>query len=242
VRLWIDTDVGDNPDDAVALVVARAHPGVELVGVSTTGGDHQRRVALAASLVDAPVVAGSEPDVLARRVADGDLDAMLAIGPLTNVARLLVLGASLPPLTVMGGALAPVPHRGTVYGIEHNFGADPAAASVVIAATDALVVPLDVTASMRVDERELQQLLDAAPVLASEIEVWRARAGLPLVLHDPLALLACTGEPVVDTAVRALAVDPGTGEVRVDGDGREHAVAVGADVHAAVDRLLALLR
>jgi hypothetical protein len=62
------------------------------------------------------------------------------------------------------------------------------------------------------------------------------------VLHDPLALLACTGEPVVDTAVRALAVDPGTGEVRVDGDGREHAVVVGADVHAAVDRLLALLR
>ena len=38
VRLWIDTDIGDNPDDAVALLCAAAHPDVELVGVSTTGG------------------------------------------------------------------------------------------------------------------------------------------------------------------------------------------------------------
>ena len=39
MRLWIDTDVGTNPDDAVALLCALAHPEVDLVGVSTVGAD-----------------------------------------------------------------------------------------------------------------------------------------------------------------------------------------------------------
>ena len=37
VRLWIDTDVGDNPDDAVALLVAAAHPDVESGGCQHHG-------------------------------------------------------------------------------------------------------------------------------------------------------------------------------------------------------------
>ena len=69
MRLWIDTDVGDNPDDAVALLCAAAHPDIELVGVSTTGGQTEWRAELARQLVDAVVVPGERPDELASQFA-----------------------------------------------------------------------------------------------------------------------------------------------------------------------------
>src|SRR2546429_8813925 len=53
VRLWIDTDIGTNVDDAVALLAAVAHPSVELVGVSTVGADPERRAAVAVGLLAA---------------------------------------------------------------------------------------------------------------------------------------------------------------------------------------------
>jgi len=34
-NIWIDTDIGDDIDDAVALWVAARHRGLRLVGVST---------------------------------------------------------------------------------------------------------------------------------------------------------------------------------------------------------------
>ena len=39
MRLWVDTDIGDNPDDTIALWCAAHSPDVELVGVSTVDGD-----------------------------------------------------------------------------------------------------------------------------------------------------------------------------------------------------------
>jgi pyrimidine-specific ribonucleoside hydrolase len=241
VRLWIDTDVGDNPDDAVALLCAANHPALELVGVSTTAGDPERRAALAAALVEAPVIMGSRPDDLARALVSARLDALLAIGPLTNIARLLSVGLTLPPLTVMGGALAPVYHRGATRVVEHNFASDPAAASVVIASTDATVVPLDATVAMRLDDAGCDALGRAAPVLVAEIEAWRARHAQPIVLHDPLALLVCAGEPMVTTAPRTITVDPHTGEVWGAAEGRKHAVVRDVDAESAVHRVLGLL-
>jgi inosine-uridine nucleoside N-ribohydrolase len=241
VRLWIDTDVGDNPDDALALLLAAAHPAIEIVGVSTTGGDPDRRAAVASALVSAPVTKGSEPDELARRVRAARLDALLAIGPLTNVARLVTIGVVLPPITLMGGALAPVFHRGATQTVEHNFGSDPTAASVVVASTDATIVPLDMTVAMSIDDRTCDALLHRAPALVPEVETWRARNAQPLVLHDPLALLVCAGEPVATTSPRSLLVDPSTGVVRVDPGGAGHAVVTDVDAASAVDRVLQLL-
>ena len=39
MRLWIDTDIGDDPDDTVALWCAARSSDAELVGVSTVDGD-----------------------------------------------------------------------------------------------------------------------------------------------------------------------------------------------------------
>lgn len=64
VRLMIDTDVGDNVDDAFALVLAARLPEVELVGVTTVGSAPWVRAQLARMVLgvcgrgDVPVSAG----------------------------------------------------------------------------------------------------------------------------------------------------------------------------------------
>jgi inosine-uridine nucleoside N-ribohydrolase len=83
VRLWIDTDIGDNPDDAVALLAAAAHPGVDLVGVSTTGGRTDWRAELARELVpigdQIPVVAGERAGELLQAIRSAALDRVLGL-------------------------------------------------------------------------------------------------------------------------------------------------------------------
>jgi purine nucleosidase len=64
VRLWIDTDIGTDVDDALALAYVLRHPGFELVGLSTVFGDVSLRARIAEALlakaggVRVPVVPG----------------------------------------------------------------------------------------------------------------------------------------------------------------------------------------
>lgn len=241
MRLWIDTDVGDNPDDAVALLCAMGHPDIELVGVSTTGERTEWRAELARQLVDVTVVPGERPDELASQFARSRADALLAIGPLTNIAALCVLEPAMPPLTVMGGVLQPVRHRGRLRRVEWNFGRDPAATAAVVAAMGLTLVPLDVTVAMSVEPDVVAQLVARAPQLGPEIARWAAEHDDPVVLHDPLALLVAADEPFVTIERRRLSADPYDGMVRDAPAAREHSVVVAVDAPAAVDRLLRLL-
>ena len=248
MRLWIDTDVGTDPDDAVALRCAAAHPDVELVGVSTVDGDTEWRADIARTLVDAPVVSGYR--LTPAELGATEPDALLAIGPLTNVARLVASGVVPPRLGVMGGVLRPVRHRGAVRDIEHNFGAEPAAARLVIQhAPGVLLCPLDVTVRMRPSADELRRLVEGAPVLGPMFDEWVAvqrAAGVPrdeavVRLHDPLALLALIGEPVVAIERRMLTVDD-DGRIH-QGPGRGRPVETVTDVNAAdaMKRIVALV-
>jgi inosine-uridine nucleoside N-ribohydrolase len=248
MRLWIDTDVGTNPDDAVALLCAAGHRDVDLVGVSTVDGDTEWRAEIARTLVDVSVVPGARLD--ARNVAASQAEALLAIGPLENVARLAAAGALPPRLGVMGGALRPVHHRGAVREVEHNFGTVPAAAVAVIGHTPGvLLCPLEVTVRMRPSAADLGALVDAAPVLGPMLDDWRERhrAGgvaddeAAVRLHDPLALLALVGEPVVDVERRALTVDE-RGAVHADpGHGRAVDVVTDVDAVRAMERIVELV-
>ena len=240
MRLWVDTDVGDNPDDAVALLCAAAHPAVELVGVSTTGGRTEWRAELARGLVDVEVVPGEEPDRLAGRLTEAAPDALLAIGPLTNVAALLTVGLTLP-VVAMGGTLGSVRHRGRVRHVESNFGADAGAAAVVVERADLTIVPLDVTVAMRLDAPTLALFLAADARLVPEVARWTTAHDDPVVLHDPLALLVVAGESFVETARRRIAVDQYDGAVREVGAGRDQTVVTGVDAAGAIDRILDLL-
>ena len=198
-RLWIDTDIGTNVDDAVALLAAVAHPAVELIGVSTVGSDPERRAAVAVGLlanagVDlgaVTVVAGAEEAVSAMEAAAPD--GLLAIGPLTNVAAMTAAGLRPPDVTIMGGALRPVEHRGELRTVEHNFSSDPDAAAAVLAVPGAVVVPLDATVATRLDQRLLSRLVATAPVLEPMVGSWIAEWG-EVVLHDPAALLVAAGD------------------------------------------------
>jgi inosine-uridine nucleoside N-ribohydrolase len=241
VRLWIDTDVGDNPDDAVALLCAAGHPDIELVGVSTTGGQTEWRAELARQLVDTVVVPGERPDALASQFAGARADALLAIGPLTNIAALSVVQPAMPPLTVMGGVLQPVRHRGRLRRVEWNFGRDPAATAAVLSAMGLTLVPLDVTVEMRVEADVVAELVARAPRLEPEIARWASEHDDPVVLHDPLALLVAADEPLVTIERRRLSADPHDGTVRDASTAREHSVVVAVDAPAAVDRVLRLL-
>jgi inosine-uridine nucleoside N-ribohydrolase len=248
VRLWIDTDVGTNPDDSVALLCAAGHRDVDLVGVSTVDGDTEWRAEIARTLVDAPVVPGARLGV--RDVAASQAEALLAIGPLENVAHLAAAGGLPPRLGVMGGVLRPVHHRGAVQEVEHNFATEPTAARAVIGhAPGLLLCPLDVTVRMRPSAADLDDLVDAAPVLGSMFDEWREKhraGGVPddeeaVRLHDPLALLALVGEPVVAVERQALTVDE-RGAVDAD-SGRGRAVDVVTDVDAvrAMERIVELV-
>jgi pyrimidine-specific ribonucleoside hydrolase len=248
VRLWIDTDVGGDPDDAVALLCAAGHPSVELVGVSTVDGDTEARAAVARQLVDAPVVDGRS--LTPRQVAAADPEALLAIGPLENVARLLASGVLPPGIGVMGGALRPVRHRGHVWEVEHNFGAAPAATRAVIEhAPSVLLCPLDVTVRMRLPDDDAQQMAEAVPVLGPMFDKWIEQgraAGAPdreaaVRLHDPLALLALLGEPVVRVERRSLMIDDDGGVHEDPGRGHDTEVVTDVDVAQAMKRIVALV-
>ena len=243
LRLWIDTDVGDDPDDAIALLCAAGHPEIDLVGVSTVDGDHDRRVSLARALVEAPVHAGDDPGFPdAFRAAAPD--AVLAIGPLTNIAALL-RGGLIPPLTLMGGALAPVQHWGLTMTTEHNFGRDPAAAAAVLEAADPLVVPLDVTVSTCLDRDTLGRLVAAAPVLRKPTEGFfdlQRRFGVPaaersVCLHDPLALVAMVEPAIVRVETKTVRVER-DGRVVDDPRGTPCRFVAEADVPRAIELVL----
>jgi inosine-uridine nucleoside N-ribohydrolase len=240
VRVWVDTDIGDNPDDAIALLVAAAHPGVDLVGISTVRGDVVMRAQMARDLLMSvgaavPLVYAGPPDP--RALASAEV--ILAIGPQTNLAALLRAGVTLPPAVVMGGVFEPTMHRGESRDRESNVTSDPLAAAVVIAnADDLLLVPLDVTAEMVVGPEAVQQFA-TVPRLGDFIIAWQSK-GLALCLHDPLATLAMVGEHVqIGRRAVAITVD---GRSIVDArDGTEHDVVLRANHTAAKRRIIDLV-
>ena len=207
MRLWIDTDAGDHPDDTIALWCAARAPDVDLVGVSTVDGDVNRRADFVRTLVPGVDVYAGPPGPASL----ASVDVLLGIGPWTNVARLAEAGALPPRVVLMGGVLGTVRHRGEMVSIEHNVGRDPASAALLLATTgNLIVVPLDATARLTVREHDEQALIDAIPPLAKQLLEWRERVGSeqPIVLHDPAALLVAIGERIARLESRRLEVQP----------------------------------
>ena len=67
MRIWIDTDIGTDVDDALTLAYTLRHPGFDVVGISTVFGDVDLRSQIAVELLhisgvpehrDVPVVTG----------------------------------------------------------------------------------------------------------------------------------------------------------------------------------------
>ena len=73
VRLILDTDVGDDVDDAFAIAQAALHPGIELVAVTTCYGDTGFRARLATVVLEslgAGATLVGTPDMIAAALKE----------------------------------------------------------------------------------------------------------------------------------------------------------------------------
>ncbi|MGU3433523.1 nucleoside hydrolase [Actinomycetes bacterium M1A6_2h] len=162
---------------------------------------------------------------------------VIAIGPLTNIAEALRLDPELPSsvhsLVAMGGA-AIAPGNLTPVA-EANIGNDPEAAAEVLAAQwNPILVPLDVTMAHTIEPRHAEQLTaspnPAVHALGRMIEFYAGFYtgvyGRPCVaLHDPLAAALAVGDITAALAptVRVTVDDtdgPGRGQTICDMRGR----------------------
>lgn len=171
-------------------------------------------------------LSGPELLIASARERPGEVD-LLAIGPLTNLARALELEPALPSLvrslTVMGGAVW-VPGNISA-AAEANIHNDAEAAAAVFAAEWRItLVPLDVTLQHGFDEVAQRALADRgtpyhsalAAMLDGYLDFYASATGVRRApLHDPLASMILTGDSVPSVVrTTALAVDTTRGPQR----------------------------
>ncbi len=259
-KVLLDTDIGSDVDDALALgLMLTAPEALDLVAVTTVSRDTVVRARVAAGLLglggrgDIEVCIGEARPILRgenrfvwfgheeRCVVEGPAASitaepaserivraaretraleLLAVGPLTNVARALALDPELPErlagLTIMGGQV-----RGERIGrqqgqpsFEYNLCSDPEATVAVLGAGfRTTLVPADVTLSTWLRDADVEQLAAAGPLaraLAEQVRLWKPvqqklfpALGRTLepdnaaFLHDPLTVLALLDDPAL---------------------------------------------
>ena len=249
--ILLDTDIGSDVDDALALGVALASPELRLVAVSCVARIARRRAAAAARLLgiagrgdvpvfvgedeallrkdrfawreiedqglpegpDAPILGEPAPEAIVRLAREVPGLELVAIGPLTNLARALALDPKLPRrvagLTVMGGHVreARIGQLLCLPGIDYNLCSDPEASMAVLGAGFALrLVTADVTLQTWLTRADLARLAAAGALpraLAALVRIWTpwqekifSEIGGSLdpenvaFLHDPLTVQA----------------------------------------------------
>ncbi len=298
MRIWLDTDIGSDVDDALALAYILRHPDLELIGISTVFGDVELRGRIAAALMEAaeadpvPILNGlgvplsdrrngimfghegrgllvepeptlrvrEEPggaariEELAGALDDSNPDMVVAIGPMTNLGALADIGATLPPLAVMGGKLTDVMLPGMVAEIsEWNWHCDPDAVAKTLRVdheTNPLIVPAEVTFLTRLPDDDIARLADGDPLnrlLAALCREWLdAQRQLfnidkPIVaLHDPLTAAVLVEPALCGYADRRIEVDGAAVARDVDGPPNIRAAAT-VDTEAARANVMAVL-
>jgi purine nucleosidase len=189
LRMLIDTDLGTNVDDALALAYAVRHPGIDLRAVTTVSGDSVVRAQLAAALLraagrdDVEVVAGrggfdakawsgregaGMPDGWQSVDVASDVDRALrdhdgeivTIGMLTNVAGLAEAEPSWRPRHLtVMGGLFPPSELPPQR--DHNLVTDPDAALAALGqGWPACYVPVDVTVRTGLFAHHVNRLRD----------------------------------------------------------------------------------
>jgi inosine-uridine nucleoside N-ribohydrolase len=283
MKIIIDTDPG--VDDAIAILMALACPDLEVLGLTTVGGNvslaRATRNALAlleyARRPEVPVARGSArprrgrfpyshyfhgPSGLSRRLprpgaspieapaveflADqlqqnsGQIT-LVALGPLTNLARLLRRRSraldKAQDLLAMGGAVNVAgnvtPHA------EFNFYSDPVAAHEVVSSGVPLsLVDLGVCRQVFITRDEAEKLNSLNPLgrLAAQLLVnWFARdpERHRFEFYDPLTLAAAIQPGLIETRRVTLSVETEDenrlGESRTVKEGGPHSVAEKVD-------------
>lgn len=240
-KLLLDTDIGSDIDDAVALAYIVMQPDIDLLGITTATGESVKRAALARQItrqvgLDIPVIPGLEPPrVIAQRqlVAQQAIElpqavrqtlpqdhnpeaaidfmvdtirsnpgevTLLAVGPFTNIARLLErapgISKLLHEIVIMGGKYSDYP---TPWGpTEWNAIVDPHATSMLFQLAECPIraIGLDITWRLFMTPEKVRSEFKTHPLLQTVLawsEVWFKERDL-LHFHDPLAA-ACIVSP-----------------------------------------------
>jgi purine nucleosidase len=160
-----------------------------------------------------PVSCEPAPERIVRAAREIPGLELVAVGPLTNLARALALDPELPErvagLTVMGGHVREVRIGDHLCapGIDYNLCSDPEASVAVLGAGfRTTLVTADVTLATWMVMADVERLEQAAPLaraLAAQIRIWepvqrRLFTGMggtlapdnAAFLHDPLAVLS----------------------------------------------------
>jgi purine nucleosidase len=259
-KVLLDTDIGSDVDDALALgLMLTAPEALDLVAVTTVSRDAAVRARVAAGLLGlggrgdvevcigearpilrgenrfvwfgheercivegpaASITAEPAPERIVRAARETRALELLAVGPLTNVARALALDPELPErlagLTIMGGQIreARIGRQQGEPSFEYNLCSDPEATVAVLGAGfRTTLVPADVTLLTWLRDADVEQLAAAGPLaraLAEQVRRWKPvqqklfpALGRTLepdnaaFLHDPLTVLALLDDPAL---------------------------------------------
>jgi purine nucleosidase len=189
---------------------------------------------------------------LARTLDDlpaGTVD-VLALGPLTNIARLFLAypeaARRIGRLIAMGGAIREPGNIGPK--AEFNIAADPEAAAIVFSAgLPVTLIPLDVTRKVRADRAYLSVLRSvakpAATASADLIDAYfqSTTGGESRPLHDPCVMLYALEPGLFGCERFGIRVDTGdtrdAGALSIDIAAAEISVAMTVNAPAALDLL-----
>jgi purine nucleosidase len=242
-RIILDTGLamgapGSDIDDGFALALALADPDLRVELVTTVGGnsDVVTSTRLTHGLLevlgrgDVPVVEGAPArddaaaEIVRRVLAEPGELAVVAIGPLTNLARAVALeptfATAVREVVVMGGVYLEHTNVAAMPG-EYNFWCDPAAAQAVVTSGAPLrLVGLDVTRQVRLTRADADILAGTGQfgrLAARHTLAWidfqeRAkprdeREHGSCALHDPLAVAVVTRPGLVTWQAAHVAVE-----------------------------------
>ncbi len=218
-KIILDTDIGSDVDDALALALILSSPEAELLGVSTVHGDTRRRAtvahqmaaafgktfAVAPGLGDERLLGGAQ--LILDQLHRHPDATVLAIGPLSNLAACVDAAPErmrAAHIVIMGGM------AGCAFP-EGNIASDPEAAERVFSSgADITMLSLDVTLKAVLPYSFIQRLAahthPAQRMLHRMILEWRDEFLIPFIasqnstlapgdpfttgLHDPMAVAA----------------------------------------------------
>ncbi|WP_238009127.1 nucleoside hydrolase [Dactylosporangium sp. AC04546] len=237
----LDTDIGTDVDDVLALAVGLGSPELTIAAVTTVYGDVHLRARLAAhtlataGVAAPPVVPGIEQPRSGRPVwwaghegkhlpASAHLWQPPALDPIGVLAAAPVV-AAIGPLTNLAAALDRPQHgigRIAVMGgefrdgvVEHNMRCDIAAAEVVFdSGTPLTVVGLDQTERLRITAATLDRLRNGSALsslLETEIREFWAFAGQDFNVPHDPIVIVALARPELFEVRR--------GRIRIDADG-----------------------
>jgi purine nucleosidase len=209
------------------------------------GDDGLRGITLPAPSTPATVGA---VDWMAKMLLDspaGTID-ILALGPLTNVARLVndhpAAAARIGRIIAMGGTIDDPGNAGPAS--EFNFASDPEATAIVLRSdVRVTIVPLDVTRRVRADLPYMESLRTTeAGIAAADLLIAYLQDGkTSRPLHDPCVMLLAVAPELFETEVYRLSVnlgdDPDAGALTRSGNGTLVTVAMRVNVPGVLELL-----